>query len=159
MTATEALRAPNDEPNALSSSFLQALVRLIRAEDSYGTWDKKTDLDLLKDFIVTREERRNIPIIGDPDPDTLHRVDQFYQAVGLTIEKETGLMATAMSKMSHEGFGRLVLTVGKLVAYSKSLRDVHRFGFDSTEALAREGEKVVGRAVSTINEYPQVARA
>jgi probable nitrogen fixation protein len=159
MTSTETIAVSPIESEALASPFLQALVRLIRAEDSYGAWDKKRDIDLLAPFIVTKEERRNTPIIGDPDPDTLHRVDQFYQAVGLTIEKKTGLMASAMMKMSHEGFGRLVLTVGKLVAYAKSLRDVHRFGFEGTDALAREGEKVVDQAVSTINAYPEVARA
>jgi probable nitrogen fixation protein len=159
MTASKTDPLLPREPNELASPFLQALARLIRAEDSYGAWDKKTDLDLVAPFLVTKEARRNIPIIGDPDPDTLHRVEQFYQAVGLTIEKHTGLMASAMMKMSHEGFGRLVLTVGKLVAYSKSLRDVHRFGFEGTDALAREGEKVVDQAIATINTYPEVARA
>ncbi|HXX66204.1 MAG TPA: NifX-associated nitrogen fixation protein [Polyangiaceae bacterium] len=166
MTTPEPLHAPpepaptpNGDAAALASAFLQALVRLIRAEDSYGAWDKKRDVDLLAPFIVTKEARRNIPIIGDPDPDTLHRVEQFYQAVGLTIEQKTGLMASAMMKMSHEGFGRLVLTVGKLVAYSKSLRDVHRFGFEGAESLAREGEKVADQAVATIDAYPEVARA
>jgi probable nitrogen fixation protein len=159
MTAPETTPVATNESDVLDSAFLQALARLIRAEDSYGTWDKKRDVDLLAPFLVTKEERRTIPIIGDPDPDTLHRVEQFYQAVGLAVEKRTGLMASAMMKMSHEGFGRLVLTVGRLVAYAKSLRDVHRFGFENTGALAREGEKVVDQAVSTINAYPEVARA
>lgn len=165
MTTAEALPTSEPQPtpgtdvSALGAPFLQALVRLIRAEDSYGAWDKKRDVDLLAPFIVTKEARRSIPIIGDPDPDTMHRVEQFYQAVGLAIEQKTGLMASAMMKMSHEGFGRLVLTVGKLVAYSKSLRDVHRFGFESPEALAREGEKVTDQAVASIAEYPEVARA
>jgi probable nitrogen fixation protein len=158
MTTTEVLPTSQNQ-SALASPFLQALVRRIRAEDSYGTWDKKDDVELLSPFVVTKEARRNIPIIGDPDPDMLHRVDQFYQAVGLTIELKTGLMATAMMKMSHEGFGRVVLTVGKLVAYAKSLRDVHRFGFDSLEALAREGEKAVEQATASIGQYPEVARA
>jgi probable nitrogen fixation protein len=159
MTTHEVLPTPASGTDALASPFLKALVRLIRAEDSYGSWDKKSDVDLLGPFLLTKEGRRAIPIIGDPDPDTLHRVDQFYQAVGLTIEEKTGLMASPMMKMSHEGFGRVVLTAGKLVVYAKSLRDVHRFGFDGTGALAREGEKAVDQAVTTINAYPEVARA
>jgi probable nitrogen fixation protein len=159
MTTPEVSTATPNESDLLAYPFVKALVRLIRAEDSYGTWDKKSDRDLLTPFIVTKEARRAIPIIGDPDPDTLHRVDQFYQALGLAIEQKTGLMASPMMKMSHEGFGRVILTAGKLVAYAKSLRDVHRFGFESVEALAREGEKMTDQAVATIHAYPEIARA
>jgi len=97
------------------SPFLKQLAAVIRAEDSYGTWDEKSDAQILADFIVTREERREIPIIGDPDPDVMWRVEKFYDAIGLMIEKQTGCMASQMSKMSHEGFGRIVLIAGKLV--------------------------------------------
>jgi len=158
MTTQQVIPVAQDSAEALASPFLKSLARLIRAADSYGSWDKKSDLDLLKPFIVTKEERRTIPIIGDPDPDTLHSVEQFYQAVGLAIEGKVGLMASPMMKMSHEGFGRVILTVGKLVVFAKTLRDVHRFGFESVEALGREGEKAVDQAVSEINKYPEVAR-
>lgn len=159
MNTQEALPAKQDEAQALATPFLKSLVRLIRAADSYGAWDKKSDMDLLKGFLVTKEERRTIPIIGDPDPDTLHRVDQFYQAVGLAIEQKIGLMAVPMMNMSHEGFGRVILTVGKLVAFAKTLRDVHRFGFEEVDALGREGEKAVDQAIEAVNTYPEVARA
>jgi probable nitrogen fixation protein len=159
MTTSQPLSTEPGANSPLTSPFLHALVLLVRAEDSYGAWDKKTDADLLSTFVLTKEARRAIPIIGDPDPDTLHRVDQFYQAVGLTIEQRTGLMASPMMKMSHEGFGRVILTVGRLVAFAKSLRDVHRFGFESLEALAREGEKAADQAIALIEAHPDIARA
>ena len=84
----------------MTTPFLQCLVGRIRAEDSYGAWDRKSDTALLKDYIVTKVERRSIPIIGDPDPDTLGRLETFYQAVGLAIERVTGVIATPMMKMS-----------------------------------------------------------
>jgi probable nitrogen fixation protein len=139
--------------------FLKTLIGLIRAEDSYGAWDKKSDAELLSPFVVTKEARRAIPIIGDPDPDVMHRVEQFYRAVALRIEQRTTLMATPTVTLNHEGFGRVFLTVSKLVAFSKTLRDVHRFGFDSLADLSAEGEKAVDKSVKTIDEYPQVARA
>ncbi len=148
-----------NEPDALASPFMKSLIGLIRAEDSYGAWEKHSDARLLADWIVTKEERRQIPIIGDPDPDTLDRVEKFYRAVGLTVEKERGLIASPMMKMSHEGFGRIVLIAGKLVVFSKTLRDVHRFGFESLDALAAEGMKAVGVATTAIDAYPEVARA
>lgn len=146
-------------PAALASPFVTTLIRLVRAEDSYGAWDRKADADLLHEFIVDKEARRALPIVGDPGPDVLHRVEQFYQAVALRIEQRTGLMASPMMKMSHEGFGRVILTTGKLVAYAKSLRDVHRFGFDSIEALERDGEKAVEAGAQAIDAHPAVARA
>lgn len=139
--------------------FLKVLIGLIRAEDSYGAWERKTDLDLLGEFVVTKEERRALPIIGDPDPEVTHRVEQFYRAVGQRVEQRTGLMASPTLNLSHEGFGRLFITVGKLVALSKTLRDVHRFGFDSLKALSDEGEKNVDKAMANIEEFPQVANA
>jgi probable nitrogen fixation protein len=134
-----------------------AAVSVLRAEDSYGVWESLPDAKVLVDFIVTREQRREIPIIGDPDPDVLERVEKFYVAVGLDIERATGRMASPMMKMSHEGFGRMILIVGRLVVISKSLRDVHRFGFESFEKLAEAGEKLVDEAKTWIEAYPAVA--
>ncbi len=147
------------EIDPMASPFLQSLVALIRAEDTFGAWDRKSDRDLLDDYIVTKEQRRAIPIIGDPDPDTLARVEKFYQAIGLAIERVTGVMASPMMKMSHEGFGRVVLTAGRLVVHVRSLRDVHRFGFVDPAALAKEGMKAVEEAVAMIEAHPDLARA
>ena len=154
MTVTAELSA--DEV-ALATPFLKTLVRLMRAEDAYGTWEKRTDADLLKDFILTKEQRRAIPIIGDPDPDVLWRVEKFYAAIGLAIEAEAGHIASPMMKMSHEGFGRVILTVGRLVVLSKSLRDVHRWGHDDLSKLAEAGTKAVGEACEMIAKFPEVA--
>ena len=95
--------------------------------------------------------------MGDPDPDTLWRLELFYKAVGITVEKQTGHIASPIMKMSHEGFGRMVLTTGRLVVVSKHLRDVHRFGFPSLEKLAADGAKIVEEAVALIRKYPEVA--
>ena len=142
----------------MTTPFLQCLVGRIRAEDQFGAWDRKSDTALLKDYIVTKQDRRSIPIMGDPDPDTIHRVETFYQAIGLTVERLTGVMATPMMKVSHEGFGRVVLLAGSLVAYSRTLRDLHRFGFDDLAALAAEGTKFAQKAVDMIEAHPELAR-
>ncbi|QQP91375.1 NifX-associated nitrogen fixation protein [Skermanella sp. TT6] len=149
---SETIEAP-----VVDQEFLKTLVSLIRAEDTYGAWEGKSDDVLLRPFILTKEERRLIPIIGDPDPDTITRVEQFYKAIGLTIEKRTRLMATPIMKMSHEGFGRMVLLTGRLVVLSKHIRDVHRFGFPSVEAVAQDGAKLVDEAVALIEKHRDVA--
>ncbi|KAA0681641.1 NifX-associated nitrogen fixation protein [Azospirillum brasilense] len=141
----------------LAEAFLKTLVMLFRAEDSYGAWEGKSDETILAPFILDKEARAAIPIMGDPDPDTLWRLELFYKAVGITVEKQTGHIASPIMKMSHEGFGRMVLTTGRLVVVSKHLRDVHRFGFPSLEKLAADGAKVVDEAVALIRKYPDVA--
>ena len=127
--------------SALESPFVQELIKQWRAQDTHGMWEGKKDEELLAPYIVTREQRRQMPIIDDPDPELLWRMELFYNAVGLAIERRSGIVATPMMKMHHEGFGRLVLTAGRLIVINKYLRDVHRFGFESLDKLAAEGEK------------------
>ncbi|MBX3524857.1 MAG: NifX-associated nitrogen fixation protein [Rhodoblastus sp.] len=147
------------EATAFETPFMKALVRLFRAQDQHGAWDRKTDAQVLSEYIVTKEQRREMPIIGDPDPDILWRIEMFYTAIGLAAEQKTGVIAGPMMKMSHEGFGRLVLLAGNLVALSRHLRDVHRFGFDNFAKMAAEGEKYLGKTVEMIEAHPEVAKA
>ncbi len=142
----------------MDSLFVKELVKQWRAQDSYGTWEGKSDELLLEPYILDKEKRKAMPIIGDPDPETLWRLELFYNAVGLSIERATGIMVTPMMKMSHEGFGRMILAAGRLIVVNKQLRDVHRFGFDSMGKLAEEGEKLVAAGVSMIETYPDVAK-
>ena len=68
-------------------------------------------------------------------------------------------MASPMLKMNHEGFGRIVLITGRLVAVSKYLRDVHRFGFETFEKLAEAGEKIVSSGVQYVQKYKEIAES
>jgi probable nitrogen fixation protein len=144
---------------ALQTPFLRALTALVRAQDRFGIWEKKDDTQLLADFVIDKEKRKLIPIVGDPDPDQLTRLEWFYGAIGLQVESRTGVMASPIMQMSHEGFGRMVVTAGRLVVINKHLRDVHRFGFPSLAKLAAEGAKLVEDAAAWIEKYPDVARA
>ncbi|ESS73529.1 hypothetical protein UPF0460 [Methyloglobulus morosus KoM1] len=142
----------------MDSLFVKELVKQWRAQDSYGTWEGKSDELLLEPYILDKEKRKAMPIIGDPDPETLWRLELFYNAVGLSIERATGVMVTPMMKMSHEGFGRMILAAGRLIVVNKQLRDVHRFGFDNMGKLADDGEKLVSAGVTMIETYPEVAK-
>ena len=114
----------------------------MRAEDTLRRLGAKVRLaETSPILIVTKEQRRADPRSSAiPIPTSLGRVEKFYIAVGLDIERATGRMASPMMKMSHEGFGRVILSVGRLVVISKSLRDVHRFGFESFDKLAEAGK-------------------
>jgi probable nitrogen fixation protein len=148
-----------EDIEALKTPFIQTLIRVIRAHDTHGAWDNKNERMLLRAWVLSKEQRRQIPILGDPDPRTLLRVDQFYGAVGLAIENRTGLIAQPLIKLSHEGWGRVVLIAGRLVVISRSLRDVHRFGFPTLTKLSEEGSKLVDQGVDFIEKFPDAARA
>lgn len=155
---------PIDTPTAiitdedwLQDGFIRELVKQLRAQDTHGTWEGKTDLTLLQPYLMTVEQRRELPMMGDPDPDTLWRLDLFHNAVGLAIERATGCMVSPMTKMSHEGFGRTVLTTGRLIVVNRYLRDVHRFGYTSLAKLAEAGNKLVAEGVGMVEKYKEVA--
>ena len=63
--------------------FLNELAKQYRAQDTYGTWDGKSNDTLLVPYIIDKDQRKEIPIMGDPDPETLWRLELFYNAVGL----------------------------------------------------------------------------
>lgn len=140
-----------------ASPFLAELVKLLRAQDTFGRTERKSDADMLKPFVIDKAARKQISIIADPSALLLARVELFYNAAGLAIERRTGLIATPTIKLNHEGFGRAMLVAGRLVAYSKYHRDIHRFGFDTLAALAEAGDRIVDEAATMIARYPEVA--
>lgn len=141
----------------ISHPIVRQIVVQLRALDSYGTYDTWNDDKVLDPLILTKERRREIPVVGDPDETTVSRVKAFYNAIATAVELETGLMAVPFVNLTHEGFGRALVIVGKLVVLDKTLRDIHRFGFDSLEKLVEEMEKLSGKAVVLINDHRVVA--
>ncbi|MFA6063110.1 MAG: NifX-associated nitrogen fixation protein [Gallionella sp.] len=141
----------------LSTDFIKEMVKQMRAVDSYGTYDGWPSDRVLAPYVVTKEQRRTIPVIGDPDEVMLSRIKAFYNAISSLIEKECGLMAVPIINISHEGFGRAVITVGKLVVMDRTLRDVHRYGYESLSKMKDEGDKLLSVALEIIGKYPEVA--
>ena len=74
-----------DDAALLDDAFVRELIKQIRAQDTHGTWEGKSDLKLLEPYILSAEQRRALPLMGDPDPDKLWRLDLFHNAIGLAI--------------------------------------------------------------------------
>lgn len=142
---------------ALQHPIVRQMVVQLRAMDSYGTYDTWSDARVLDPLVLTKERRKAIPVVGDPDETTISRIKAYYNAIAQLVEAQTGLLAVPVINLTHEGFGRALILVGKLVALDKTLRDVHRFGFDSLEALAGEAQKQVDKAAALIAEHRVVA--
>ncbi len=141
-----------------NSAFLKAIVQQIRANDPYGTYRNWSDELLLKPYVVTKAQKREISVEGDVDPITKGRIMAFYRAIASCIETETGQLAQVVIDLSHEGFGWALVFCGRLLVVSRTLRDAQRFGFDSLEKVAAEGEKLVKSGVDYINRFPDVAK-
>lgn len=153
----EAALAIAENDPVLETDFAKEMVRQMRAIDTYGNYDNWPVDRILAPFVLTKEMKRDIPVVGDPDEITLSRVKVFYNAISALIEKECGLMAVPMLNLTHEGFGRALITVGKLVVMDKTLRDVHRFGFASISKMKDEADKLLSVALEIIGQHPKVA--
>lgn len=141
----------------LGSDFIQELVKQVRAVDSFGMYENYSDAKVLDPFVLTEERKKSIPLVADPDEIIISRLTAYYNAIAGMIEKECKLMAVPVLSLSHEGFGRLLITVGKLVVVNKTLRDVHRFGFPSLSKMKDEADKLLSVALEIIGDYPKVA--
>ncbi|RRJ82921.1 NifX-associated nitrogen fixation protein [Aestuariirhabdus litorea] len=147
----------SDTDPLLESEFIIELVRHLRALDSYGAYEKWSDARILDPLIMTRERKKEMPLIADPDDVTLSNIRAYYNALALTIERECGHLCSPLISLSHEGFGRVLITVGKLVVMDRVLRDAHLFGFRSLEALKTESDKILNQAQAMVSRYPAVA--
>jgi probable nitrogen fixation protein len=141
----------------LETDFIKEMVRQMRALDTYGTYSGWTPDKILDPFVLTKERKAEIPLIGDPDETTIARVKAFYNAIAVLIEQECNLLAVPLIHLTHEGFGRALITVGKLVAVDKTLRDVHRFGFASLSKMKDEADKLLGIALERVGQHSAVA--
>ncbi|MEW5756139.1 MAG: NifX-associated nitrogen fixation protein [Pseudomonadota bacterium] len=156
MSFTEQVVLESDP--VLNTEFADEIIRQVKALDSYGTYDGYTKAKLIDPYVLTPDRKRAIPVVGDPDEVTLARVKAFFNSIACMIEKECGLMAVPMINLTHEGFGRAIISVGKLIVVDKTLRDVHRFGFASLSKMKDEADKLLSVALQIVSEYPEVAK-
>lgn len=157
MTEAALELAIEEQDPVLETDFAKELVKQMRALDMYDTYEKWSTAKILDPFIMTKERKKAMPIVSDPDEITMSRVQAYYNVIATLIEKECNHMAVPLVHLSHEGFGRAIITVGKLVVMDKVLRDVHRFGFKSLSHMKDEGDKLLSVALNIVGDHPTVA--
>lgn len=146
-----------EDDTYLDSAVVKDLIKQLRAIDTYDTYDGWSTAKIIDPIVLTKERKREIPVVGDPDGLTIARLKAYYNTVATMIEQKSGLMAAPIVNMSHEGFGRALVMVGKLVVVDKILRDVHRWGFPSLEDLCGQTDKTVDKALALIEKYKAAA--
>jgi probable nitrogen fixation protein len=143
----------------LTSDVVVEMLKQLRALDTYDSYEGWPEEKIMDPLVLTKERKRSIPIIGDPDETTLSRVKAYYNSIASLIEKKSGLMAVPVINITHEGFGRAFVLVGKLIVVDKVLRDVHRFGFPNLEDMATTTETLIDKAIALIEQFRAVAEA
>ncbi len=144
--------------DVLTSPFIQTLVQQIRGLDTYGVYRNWANDLILKPFVITKQKKREISIENEVDPVTLGRIMGFYRAVAARVEQETGLLSQVVVDLNHEGFGWVLVFSGRLLLVCKTLRDAQRFGFESLEKLASEGETLVQKGIDLAQRFPEVGK-
>lgn len=144
---------------AVADAFLRDLAGLLRAGDPYGRFDRFPEEHLLRPFVVDSAARARIAVNCDVDALTVERLRSFYQAVAAGAERALGTLTAVLVDINHEGFGMACVYAGRLILVADPLRDVQRFGFPDTGALAAAGENRIERAVRAYAQFPEVARA
>lgn len=157
MTTTTTNNKTPDELVA-ENPYLQELVRQVRAQDHYGVFRSWKDELVLNQFVVSKEKKRQISVDGEVDSTTQLRILCFYRAVAAQVEKQTGQLCQVVIDLSHEGFGWALIWSGRLLLVSRTLRDAQRFGFNSLEKLAAQGEKLVNSGTDIAQRFPEVAQ-
>lgn len=155
MSAANLVVAEDDR--FLKSDIVQDMIKQLRAIDSFGTYDGWSDAKIIDPLVLTKERKQAIPVIGDPDEITLARVKAYYNSLSTLIEKKSGLMAVPMINITHEGFGRALVMVGKLVVADKILRDIHRWGFPSLGKMVEQTDASIATAIGLIEKYHAAA--
>lgn len=141
------------DTGVFQSAFMQELLRQIRATDTYGVRSTWTAERLFEPYFKKRGTEAGCTL----DSAALLRVQLFYQALAILIEGECGQMVSTIVNINDEGFGRVVLIVGRLVVLDKTVRDAGRFSFATSQAMQVEAEKMLAVAVGLIGKYPEAA--
>ncbi|MEN9228387.1 MAG: NifX-associated nitrogen fixation protein [Gloeomargarita sp. GMQP_bins_120] len=139
-----------------TSPFWQTLVAQHRSQDPYGIYATWSDERLLQSYLLTKAQKRQIPLDQPVPPATRERITHFYNAVAQQIERHTGKLTQVVIALNAEGFGWAIVFSGRLLLVVRPLRDAQRFGFASFDQLVQAGEKEVQDALAWWSRFPAV---
>ncbi|WP_332445215.1 NifX-associated nitrogen fixation protein [Wolinella succinogenes] len=134
--------------------FKQALIDQFRALDAYGHWNRLSDEELLGRLYI--REKGASATCAEVDEATTRNIKLYYQALAVAFEKRCGEMANVMMELNSEGYGRILVIVGRLIVLDKTIRDASKFGFGSLEELDKKGGSALGDALKAFEKYRSI---
>lgn len=144
-----------------AEEFMKEVVNQVRAYDTYGTWEKRGDEDLLKEFLKGETNKPASFNFGGHcavDPKAMLKIYAYFKALGVVIERRSNILTSTVINMDYEGNGNVIVYSGRLVLVNKTIRDANRFGFKSLEDMAKQGLKMIEKATQLLEKYEEVAR-
>lgn len=140
--------------------ILKEIVNQIRAYDTYRTWEKKSDHDILNHLFLTKPEKQaSLSLMGhcEVDPKALLKLHAYFKAIGVLIEKSSGLLTSVVINLDEEGNGIVLIYSGRLILVNKSIRDANKFRFKSLDEMALQAQKFIDKALELVEKYSEVA--
>lgn len=140
--------------------ILKEIVNQVRAYDTYGTWEKKSDHDILNHLFLTKPEKQaSLSLMGhcEVDPKALLKLHAYFKAIGVLIEKSSGLLTSVVINLDEEGNGIVLIYSGRLILVNKSIRDANKFRFKSLDEMALQAQKFIDKALELLKKYREVA--
>lgn len=61
----------------LSSDIVKDLIKQLRAIDTYDTYQGWSEAKIIDPIVLTKERKKNIPVVGDPDEITIARLKAY----------------------------------------------------------------------------------
>lgn len=140
--------------------ILKEIVNQVRAYDTYGTWEKKSDHDILNHLFLTKPEKQpSLSLMGhcEVDPKALLKLHAYFKAIGALIEKSSGLLTSVVINLDEEGNGIVLIYSGRLILVNKSIRDANKFRFKSLDEMALQAQRFIDKALELVEKYREVA--
>jgi probable nitrogen fixation protein len=129
-----------------SELFYENLVKQIRSIDSYGTYSKYSDSELI-----------DMKYLKSPvDPSAVDKTGtniKFYlQAAAITLEKLEGNIIGLMTESGCDGSVKAMFYTGQLILLEKTFGSISGFNFGTVEKLTAAGAKLLDRMRNTLAE-------
>lgn len=145
----------------LQDLILKEVVNQVRNYDFYGAWAKKSDENILEQLFLSKPEKKSsVSLIGhcEVDPKAILKIHAYFKAIGVVLEKLSGLLTSVVINIDEEGNGIILIYAGRLILLNKVIRDANRFHFKSLEDMVSKAQRIIESSLELVDRYEQVTK-
>lgn len=133
--------------SSLNDIFYENLVKQIRSIDSYGSYAKHTDKDLVELRFIKKDGAENLK----PEQMTLS-IKIYLQTLSVALERICGHIISLMTETGCDGSVKAIFYCGQLIILDKTFGGINGLQYNSLEKLNESGEKLLNRMQNIMNE-------
>lgn len=147
-----------DPDQRLLWTFNRSLCRLLDADDVFGKAGGLRQEDkIAKLLLFSPTDKQALGQDCTPSPKLRRQVEQVFQAMAITLEAETDSLVQSMVEMNGEGFGRAIVSSGRLILVTTPLRAGLRFPFTSQAKLEKFALSQLKEALDWLARHGDIA--